>query len=349
MNRPIILLSTVLSCVFITACVGRSHIPYQPDNSSTAATDIASSQHFEYTKQTVPFENHILREDESKYYILRHIRLPSSGDNGQPENTMTLRYYESKLPGRKGLVIVLPIWGSSIYPPKKITRSLIKKTKGRLNIMWVEGPRQLFDWQQLKQSTNEDEFAVAVRKTTERLQTNVIDIRRLVDWSETQPDIDPQRIGLVGFSISAIAAALVLPHDQRFASSVLVMGAAQPSKMIALCYGRLAEVREIITERFNWTVEEYQTFVEKIYHDFDPAIYAGKSDPENILLIDARNDTCMPESARDAMWHALGKPERISINYGHKTSFLAMTPIGFNFLNGVIVKFLREHLDTDKQ
>ncbi len=328
----------------MSACISRAHIPYRPDN-TTQTTTIVASQRFEYTKKAIPFENHILDEEKNKHYILRHVQIPSSGDNGQPDNIISIRYYQSKQPGRKGLVIVLPIWGSSTYPPEKITRSLIRKSKGSLNVMWVEGPHYLFDWERLKQAADQQQFAEAVTKTTERLQTNVIDIRRLVDWSETQTDIDPQRIGLVGFSVSAIAAALVLPHDQRFATSVLVMGAANPSEMIAVCYGRLADVRAVITERFDWSVDEYRNFVEKIYHDFNPALYAGRSDPSEILIIDARNDTCMPDTARDAMWHALGRPERISINYGHKTSFLAMTPIGFNFLRGVIVDFLRQGLD----
>ncbi len=349
MNRHHTCCAILLLCLLTTGCIGRTHFHYQPGNNPVIETSTPSSSLFEYTQQPVPFENRILYEEESKNYVLRHIRIPSIGNNAQPDNLISARYYQSKQPGVKGLIIVLPIWGSSIYPPKKITNSTLKKSKGRLNVLWVEGPQQLFDWEELKQSTNEDAFAAAVNNTTDRLQTNVIDIRRLIDWSEAQPEIDPQRIGLVGFSISAIATGLVLSHDRRVDASVLVMGAAQPGKMIARCYGRLADVREVITERFNWTVDKYQKFVEGIYHDLDPAIYISKANPENVLIIDARNDACMPESARDALWNALGQPERITINYGHKTSFLAMTPVGFNFLSGAIVKFLRRHLDTGTQ
>ena len=63
-----------------------------------------------------------------------------------------------------------------------------------------------------------------------------------------------------------------------------------------------------------------------------------------ILMFDAQRDECMPQHARDDFWETLGRPERISFHYGHKKSFLAMTPLGFNYMRRQIYRFLEATL-----
>jgi hypothetical protein len=58
-----------------------------------------------------------------------------------------------------------------------------------------------------------------------------------------------------------------------------------------------------------------------------------------VLLIDAHHDTCIPRSARETLWQVMGRPERISLLYDHKTAFLAMTPLGQNLLQNEIARF----------
>jgi hypothetical protein len=48
----------------------------------------------------------------------------------------------------------------------------------------------------------------------------------------------------------------------------------------------------------------------------------------------------MPARSRAALWEAMGRPERFTMHYGHKTSFLAMTPLGPNFMRNKALQFL---------
>ena len=57
-------------------------------------------------------------------------------------------------------------------------------------------------------------------------------------------------------------------------------------------------------------------------------------------MVDSAFDHCMPESSREALWEAWGRPERISFSYGHKLSFMSMTPLGFDYTTRRIVDFL---------
>jgi hypothetical protein len=64
-----------------------------------------------------------------------------------------------------------------------------------------------------------------------------------------------------------------------------------------------------------------------------------------MLVIDAHQDDCIPVGARDALWNAFGRPERISVNAGHAGSFLAMTFLGGNHLRTAIGRFFARALD----
>jgi hypothetical protein len=52
----------------------------------------------------------------------------------------------------------------------------------------------------------------------------------------------------------------------------------------------------------------------------------------------------MPSVSREALWHAMGRPERISLLYAHNFSFLSMTPLGGSFATDRIWEFLEETL-----
>ena len=59
-----------------------------------------------------------------------------------------------------------------------------------------------------------------------------------------------------------------------------------------------------------------------------------------MLVVEAAQDDCIPEDARDARWQVLGYPECISVHAGHAGSFLAMTPLGGNHVRTSISRFL---------
>jgi hypothetical protein len=59
-----------------------------------------------------------------------------------------------------------------------------------------------------------------------------------------------------------------------------------------------------------------------------------------VLIIEAAADTCIPPAARERLWQAMGRPERIAYLYDHRMAFLAMTFLGGNDLQQQIYRFL---------
>ncbi|HVJ80103.1 MAG TPA: alpha/beta hydrolase family protein, partial [Planctomycetia bacterium] len=55
----------------------------------------------------------------------------------------------------------------------------------------------------------------------------VLDLRRCCDWIAAQPDLDGDRIGVIGISLGAIVGGLASAIEPRLSHACLVMGGAQ--------------------------------------------------------------------------------------------------------------------------
>jgi dienelactone hydrolase len=328
--------------IALTACVNRRVVtPLSPGGElSPTQVDLGP---FDYERAPLPLRNHDLEPRGD--YDVKQLSFPSSGENGQADNRVTARYYRGRVEGRKPLVIVLPIWGSRhLYPARKMTRVLRSRFDGDANVMHIDGHERLVDFDEIGRAEDVVTFRATIARMSEQCRNSVIDIRRILDWAESQSDIDPERIALIGFSIGAIIAADAALVDPRFAATVLVMGSADPARVIAFAEGAAQRNRELILERFGWTQERYHQELEAAFGFLDPARMGGRVDPARVLIFDAARDEKMPLSTRDALWEAMGRPERITLQYKHGFAFFSMSPLGKSYTTDRIVRFLEETL-----
>ena len=335
-----------LLVVTLLGCSAHIYTPLQPEVNTRV-----DRQHLPpvlpYEKGPVPFENSIIQDDPKLTYQLRHLKIPSIGENGQDNNLIEALYYRSNTAGKLPLVIVLPIWGKGFgltYPSEKITSTVQSRSHGGMHILRVLGERDIIDWERLGEAETEEQFLSIMARMAQREVTHIVDISRVVDWAERRDEIDATRIGLIGFSHSAITGSVIAVNEPRFAAVVLVMGGAHPHSILATCDSDAAQLRDKILPRFGWTVAEYEQAIEPFFRPVDVANYPGRADPSRILIFDSHKDQCVPQDARDDLWEALGRPARISLLYGHKMSFLSMTPLGFNWARREIYEFFENTL-----
>lgn len=331
----------LLMASFLAGCIAHVHTPYVPRD-AVSPSEYANASPFEYSPQPFTVESSIERDIDD--YVVHQVQFPAVGENGQDGNLVSGDYYQSKLPGQKPVIIILPIWGTHTYPPEKMTKGIHKRSNGDMHILMLSGRNHLIDWPTLQNTQDESDFVETVERMGERVRTTVIDLRRTVDWLESRGEVDSGRIALMGFSMGAVLGAMLTTNEPRIHTTVLVMGAANPGVIFAHCNGRLQDVREAILERFSWSLDHYQDVFVRAFDRGDPVHFTGKADPSRILMIDAQHDDCMPRSARENLWDALGNPERITFKYRHKQSFLSMTPLGFNIMGRKIYEFLDRSL-----
>ncbi len=256
-------------------------------------------------------------------YEVYRLSFPSSGFNRQNDNLLRARYYRREGPGRRGVVVLLPIWGHSFYPPTIAARRLLRR--GAFHVVVVEGERRLLDWGAADTAADPEAYRRQVRRWVATLETTIEDVRRMLDWVVARLEIDRRSVGLVGFSMSAILGATVAGRDPRVTHGVFVMGGGRLEEIFAACEGLPGRVRERLLERFGWSTEDLEAFLAPEVAAINPVTWAPRLDPRRLLVIDAGRDRCVPQSSRDGLWEAMGRPERITIQSGHNASFLSLT------------------------
>ena len=109
---------------------------------------------------------------------------------------------------------------------------------------------------------------------------DVIAVRRAVDLLRSLPQVDPKRIGLVGWSLGARVAAVTAGAEPRIRAVVLMSGGSLPvSAYVAQAPAALRpQVRRSLTQ-------------------IDPLRWLARAHPGSVMLQDGRRDQIVPRAA----------------------------------------------------
>ena len=152
----------------------------------------------------------------------------------------------------------------------------------------------------------------------------VIDHKRVIDWVETQSDLDAKRLGIFGISMGGIKGALLLPLENRIRAAALgLTGGDLPYIMAHSTEPGVAKRREQELKDRNMTLEECEAKLREILK-FDPIKYADYVDPSKVLLVLARYDTVVPIEKGLELKKKMGNPETIMLPAGHYSAVLSI-------------------------
>jgi hypothetical protein len=140
--------------------------------------------------------------------------------------------------------------------------------------------------------------------------------------------------------MGALVASVAFANEPRFAAGIMVMGGADLHEILAACDHEIEDARRRILEQLGWSLDQFKRALRHELAAINPARFAGMADPGRVLIIEAGKDTCVPKRARDRLWRAFGRPERIAYLYDHRMAFLAMTFLGGHSLQRQIYRFL---------
>ncbi|NNF62198.1 MAG: hypothetical protein HKN06_12850 [Gammaproteobacteria bacterium] len=342
------LLQIPLLALLCTSCISHVRHPYTGgDHPGQLAVHAAPPGPFMHTRTAVDVQR--VAEQPRRHYTIERVSFSATGTTGQADNGISGLLYSGTDSDPRPVVIVLPVWGISEYPSNKFTRDMLRSARGAVDVFVVDGQQYLIDWQALAAAQTEPEFVRLAHDSGARIQDMVIDVRRMVDWLSSEPQIDATRIGVIGFSLSAVVAALALQHEPRFAAGAVVMGGSDPAGIFAYCQGNPGMVRATAMQRFGWTQERYREVFEAALAGGDSRNYGGRiADPARLLFIESAYDDCMSQESRDGLWEALGRPERISFRFSHRKAFYAMSPLGFNVLGRYATGFFLRTFELEE-
>ncbi len=120
----------------------------------------------------------------------------------------------------------------------------------------------------------------------------VIELRRMLDFLLSQPNVDPARLAYVGHDYGAVYGGILAGIDHRLKTLILVAGT--PSFMD---WARL----------FGFKAETYQPVVQ----DLEPVLFLPQAAPASVLFQFAQQDGVVPQEKANEFYEASSQPKQI--------------------------------------
>lgn len=139
-------------------------------------------------------------------------------------------------------------------------------------------------------------------------QQCVSDVRTVTDWLVKRPEVDPQRLGIVGASLGALITHLAMGQDARLRAGVAFEAGGDLAEV-----NRFSLFRKLLfRNRKPFTNEE----IAKL-NTVDPLTYASQNQPRHVLMVQAARDAVIPPHTGEKLWRALGRPPIQWIDTNH--------------------------------
>ncbi len=243
-------------------------------------------------------------------FEIYEVRFPSPVTSAYPENnTVYARYYRPKnVKGPIPCVVVLDILAGNQKLPELVCQHLAQNGIGGLFVqMAYYGPRRPADPSARFLSKNIPQTLMAVRQT-------VLDLRCAAAWMESRPEIDRDRLGIMGISLGSFMAALAAEMEPRYGRVAVLLGGGG---FVDAYWDdpRAAQYRKAY-ERLGGTKNLIAGFLAPV----DPLTYADRLKTRKLLMVAAKNDEIVPARMAESLWNAAGRQQIIWLNSGHYTA-----------------------------
>ena len=134
------------------------------------------------------------------------------------------------------------------------------------------------------------------------------DIRATIDYSENIPNVDKNRVGLLGLSIGGAASIYAASLDSRIKSVVTVGAFSHPTTVMKIEFKK----RKIPYFPFVWLILKYMEFrIGAKFDDIAPMNNISRADAK-IFLIHGINDVTVPIGQADELFKA-SKTDKVKL------------------------------------
>jgi dienelactone hydrolase len=250
-------------------------------------------------------------------YDLKHsgvtvhdLTFPSPVKSDVPENnTVYAQYFMPKTQGKVPAVVVLDIMQGN---------QLIARTEA----MWlaqngVAAMVVVLPYYNERRPANSKVKLVSadIVRTLDGIRQGVLDCRCAISWLAARPEVDADKLGMVGTSLGSFLTALTSANEPRIKNVCLLLGGGG---LVDAYYDH--PKAKPVTEWID--LVGGKNFVKKLIAPVDPITYAAQLKGKNLLMIAAKNDEIVPPKAATALWEATGKQRIVWLDAGHITAAL---------------------------
>jgi dipeptidyl aminopeptidase/acylaminoacyl peptidase len=175
------------------------------------------------------------------------------------------------------------------------------------------GPRRPKDGHVRLLSPNIDHTLDAVRQT-------VLDVRRAGAWLALQPEVDKDRLGILGTSLGSFMGSLSAEMEPRFKRVALLLGGG--GLVDAFYDNPQAGPLRKIYEGLGGSKDK---LAQKIACA-DPLTCAANLKDRQVIMFGAKRDDVVPPKATETLWTAIGKPKIVWYDCTHTGAVLYFVP-----------------------
>lgn len=291
----------VLVCLAIMGCRA-TYFPYRGDTRGKTTQPILSAS--QDGSSDFSFATRALRQHRQ--------RSPTSSN--------------TKEEGGQRTVIIVPIPGTSRSEPQRLLERMLEE-KG-IHAVRLEAKEDPFQWDRLWHVRTKQDLEAELRHIAHGVETILTDTLNAVDAATKSENGTPRCVGIAGFSTGVLVAALAMGANERICAGAFTMGGGKPHSMLAYSEEpSLKRARTALLERLRWSQQELASAAEPYFRHLDPVRHSATIHPSEVLYIDAAcgtPDGYIPNDAIEALWQALGQPERYCFHQSHKVAFVGL-------------------------
>jgi dienelactone hydrolase len=295
-------LTLLCSALFLTpADPEKGLIRFQP-----AGDQHNIPERYRLQEHSFPYEFTRLRELPLSGATVYRLRFPSPYKSPHPENNVVhADYYRPRGDGPFPCAIVLDITAGD----QRVSRAVAAHLAGRgVAAVCVQmayyGPRR-------PPGSPIRFLSYDLKQTFDCVQQTVLDLRRATAWMESRPEIDKERLGIVGTSLGSLVAALTAEMEPKLKRVAVLLGGGG---LVEAYYDdpRAKPYREVF-EALGGT----KALAVKTFAPVDPLTCAANLKDRRVLIVAAKRDEVVPPRAAEALWEATGRQKIVWYDTTH--------------------------------
>lgn len=255
-------------------------------------------------------------------YDLRHsgvtvstLTFPSPVVSAVPENnTVHAEYFQPMEKGLFPAVIVLDILDGQQIVGRGEAMWLAQNGIAALVVhMAYYGPRR-------PPGSKVKLLSADVPQTLAAIRQSVLDCRWAAAWLGSRPEVDANRLGVVGTSLGSFVCALTAAAEPRLTRVCLLLTGGG----LVDAYYEHPKAKPYLPFV---DLLGGKSYFKKLIAPADPLTYATQLAGKKVLIVAASRDDVVPPSAAKALWEATGKQKIVWFDATHVGAALYLLPM----------------------
>ena len=285
---------------------------------------------YDYAKDETPFNMHLSGASSTRSHY--EVTFPSSCQTGVKEgNTVYASYFapaqqDTKTP----LLIISHGYGDTSLAPCLTLARLLVRSGIAAFVLYLP-----FHSRRLPAGGEGGTFSADTGTWVDFHRRAVIEIRQVVDWACTRPEIDHNKIGVAGISLGGMISAIAMAVDTRIREGIFVTIGGNLEEVS--WGGKLGETgightctREechaVYTHHPGYLIEVAEKGVENVTPAkecflIDPLTFAEYLRQRPVLMINGKDDEVVSEQSTLTLWEAYGRPRLVWVPDTHAGTY----------------------------